>query len=100
MRILHRSGGHAEFVRRAAHHGIEPAVIAGPAIPPGAELADYYGASDVCVQASREEGLGFSPLEALACRVPIAAKLRLASEMELGFARPRTIRESREVVFK
>jgi glycosyltransferase involved in cell wall biosynthesis len=73
VRIVHRSGGYAEFVRRAAEHGIEPAVIAGPAIRPGPELADYYRASDVCVQASREEGLGFSPLEALACGVPVVA---------------------------
>jgi D-inositol-3-phosphate glycosyltransferase len=73
VRILHRSGGHAEFVRRASAHGLHDAVIAGPAIPPGPELANYYRASDVCVQASREEGLGFSPLEALACGVPVVA---------------------------
>jgi glycosyltransferase involved in cell wall biosynthesis len=73
VRILHRSGGHAEFVRRAHAHGVREAVIAGPAIPPGQVLADYYRASDVCVQASREEGLGFSPLEALACGVPVVA---------------------------
>jgi glycosyltransferase involved in cell wall biosynthesis len=73
VRILHRSGGHAEFVRRAGDHGVSDAVIAGPAIPPGSELADHYRASDLCVQASREEGLGFSPLEALACGVPVVA---------------------------
>ena len=73
VRILHRSGGHAAFVRRACEYGVQDAVSAGPAIPPGPELADYYRASDVCVQASREEGLGFSPLEALACRVPVVA---------------------------
>jgi glycosyltransferase involved in cell wall biosynthesis len=73
VRILHRSGGHAEFVRRASAQGLQDAVIAGPAIPPGPELADYYRACDMCVQASREEGLGFSPLEALACGVPVIA---------------------------
>ena len=73
VRLLHRSGGYEEFVRRAFRHGVHEAVIEGPAIPPGPELADYYRASDVCVQASREEGLGFSPLEALACGVPVVA---------------------------
>ena len=34
------------------------------------ELADYYRAADVLVQGSLEEGLGFSPLEALACETP------------------------------
>jgi hypothetical protein len=37
------------------------------------ELADYYRAADVLVQGSLEEGLGFSPLEALACEVPVVA---------------------------
>jgi len=32
-----------------------------------------YQASDICVQASREEGLGFSPIEAMACGVPAVA---------------------------
>jgi glycosyltransferase involved in cell wall biosynthesis len=73
VRILHRSGGHAELVRRARRHGVPDAVIAGPAIAPGPGLADHYRASDLCVQASREEGLGFSPLEALACGVPVVA---------------------------
>jgi glycosyltransferase involved in cell wall biosynthesis len=73
VRIVHRSGGHLEFSRRASEHGLLDAVIDGPALRPGAELAAYYQASDVCVQASREEGLGFSPLEALACGVPVVA---------------------------
>jgi glycosyltransferase involved in cell wall biosynthesis len=73
VRIVHRSGGHAEFSRRASEHGLRGAIIDGPALRPGAELAEYYQASDVCVQASREEGLGFSPLEALACGIPVVA---------------------------
>jgi glycosyltransferase involved in cell wall biosynthesis len=73
VRILHRSGGHVEFARRARDNGLQHAVIDGPALPPGPELADHYRASDVCVQASREEGLGFSPLESLACGVPVVA---------------------------
>src|SRR5690606_15682654 len=51
----------------------EHLVIARDAVAPFAELADYYRASDVCVQASHDEGLGFSPLEALACGVPVVA---------------------------
>lgn len=73
VRVLHRSGGHAEFVRRAAAAGLSDAIIAGDAVAPGAVLADHYRASDVCVQASREEGLGFSVLEALACGTPVVA---------------------------
>ena len=34
-------------------------------------MAEYYQASDLVIQASLEEGLGLSPLEALACEVPI-----------------------------
>ena len=37
------------------------------------ELADYMRAADVLVQGSLEEGLGLSPLEALACEVPVIA---------------------------
>ena len=37
------------------------------------ELADYMRAADVLVQGSLEEGLGLSPLEALACGVPVVA---------------------------
>jgi glycosyltransferase involved in cell wall biosynthesis len=73
VRILHRSGGHVEFARRASDHGLHGAVVSGPALPPGQELVEHYRASDVCVQASREEGLGFSPLESLACGVPVVA---------------------------
>jgi glycosyltransferase involved in cell wall biosynthesis len=71
--LLHLSGGHREFAALAATAGIAACVIARDAVAPFAELADYYRASDVCVQASREEGLGFSPLEALACGVPVVA---------------------------
>jgi glycosyltransferase involved in cell wall biosynthesis len=42
-------------------------------VDPRSTLADYYRACDLCVQASREEGLGFSPLEALACGIPVVA---------------------------
>lgn len=73
IRLLHLSGGHREFLGLADAIGVRDLVIAGDAVMPFTPLADYYRASDVCVQASREEGLGFSPLEALACGVPVVA---------------------------
>lgn len=73
VRLLHLSGGHAEFAALAVARGLGSHVICGDAVPPFEALADRYRASDVCVQASREEGLGFSPLEALACGIPVVA---------------------------
>jgi glycosyltransferase involved in cell wall biosynthesis len=73
VRVLHLSGGYRDFQGRARELGLETAVIAHDAVAPFAGLASWYQAADVCVQASREEGLGFSPLEALACEVPVVA---------------------------
>lgn len=71
--LLNRSGGHAELKTLADRLGIGHRVLTGDAVHPHNELPDFYRASDVCVQASRAEGLGFSPLEALACEVPVIA---------------------------
>ena len=73
VRLLHLSGGHRELMDLAREIGVEEHVIAGDAVAPFAGLADHYRAADVCVQSSREEGLGFSALEALACGVPVVA---------------------------
>jgi glycosyltransferase involved in cell wall biosynthesis len=73
LRLLHRSGGHRAFAEDARRFGVAGRVIATDAVHPHRGLADDYRASDLCVQASREEGLGFSPLEALACGVPVVA---------------------------
>ena len=73
VRIVHLSGGYQEFLKRATEQGLESAVVARDAVPPLTRLAEWYQAADVCVQASREEGLGFSVLEALACGTPVVA---------------------------
>jgi glycosyltransferase involved in cell wall biosynthesis len=71
--LLHRSGGFRDFIREAEKVGVAERVIATDAVHPHGELLLNYQASDLCVQASREEGLGFSALEAMACGVPLIA---------------------------
>lgn len=72
VRILHRSGGYNQFHARAAARGLDE-VIALDAVAPFDGLVACYQAADVCVQASHDEGLGFSVLESLACEVPVVA---------------------------
>ena len=71
--VLHRSGGHRDFAALASEVGVADQVIATDAVRPGEDLARDYQASDICVQASRAEGLGFSVLEAMACETPVVA---------------------------
>jgi glycosyltransferase involved in cell wall biosynthesis len=47
-------------------------------VHPITELADYMRAADALVQGSLEEGLGLSPLEALACEVPWSPPMSVA----------------------
>lgn len=71
--LLNASGGYESLIEAARRYGVEHRLIAMDAVHPHHQLPDLYRACDVCVQASREEGLGFSPLEALACGVPVVA---------------------------
>jgi len=73
VRVVNRSGGHEAFRAEAERMGVGDRVIVGDALHPHRELPLLYGACDVCVHASREEGLGFSPLEALACGAAVVA---------------------------
>ncbi len=89
--ILNLGGGYQDFVRLAYDLGFaesEKWVLGRPAAHPMTELADYYQTSDALAQASLEEGLGLSPLEALACGTPVVATAvgGLSSNLN-GFAR-------------
>lgn len=71
--VLNLAGGYKDFVDLAESLGMADApgaIIARPPAHPMQDLPDYYRASDCLAQGSLEEGLGMSPLEALACGVP------------------------------
>jgi glycosyltransferase involved in cell wall biosynthesis len=74
--LLNLGGGYLEFIALAKALGLPDVsrwVLGRPAAHPMHELADYYRAADALVQGSLAEGLGLSPLEALACEVPVVA---------------------------
>jgi glycosyltransferase involved in cell wall biosynthesis len=74
--VLNLGGGYLEFLSLAESLGLADAsrwVFGRPAAHPMHELADYYRAADALVQGSLAEGLGLSPLEALACELPVVA---------------------------
>lgn len=65
-------GAEYRQIEALARAGSVP-VVARDAVDPRRELPLFYRAADVVVQTSRMEGLGISPLEALACEVPVVA---------------------------
>ena len=71
--LLCLTGRHEKFLQLAREFNVAERVIVSDAVHPTRELPTYYQASDLCVQVSRAEGLGFSPLEALACGTPVVA---------------------------
>lgn len=73
IHLLHLSGGYRTFEKHAATFGLGDRTVARDAVHPREGLPSYYQSADLCIQASRAEGLGFSPLEALACEVPVVA---------------------------
>ena len=74
--VLNLSGGHREFLVLADTLGLVDGhdwVLSRPAVHPMEGLADFYRTADALAQGSLEEGLGLSPLEALACQTPVVA---------------------------
>jgi glycosyltransferase involved in cell wall biosynthesis len=74
--LLNLGGGFENFLALAERLGLTNApewVIGRPAVHPMKDLCEYFQAADVVVQSSLAEGLGISPLEALACGTPVVA---------------------------
>jgi glycosyltransferase involved in cell wall biosynthesis len=74
--IVNLSGGYRDFIKLAEElrlPGASQWVLGRPAAHPTIDVADYFRLADVVVQASLVEGLGLSPLEALACGTPVVA---------------------------
>ena len=89
--LVNLGGGYQQFLdlaRRLSLPDPERWVIGRPAVHPMRDLADYYRAVDLVAQASLAEGLGFSPLEALACGTPVVATSVGGMAVQLdGYAR-------------
>jgi glycosyltransferase involved in cell wall biosynthesis len=90
--LLHRSGGYKSFLADAETYGVGDRIIATDAVHPHRDLPADYQACDLCIQSSRQEGLGFSPLEALACETPVIASavggLRETIDASTGWSYP------------
>ncbi len=74
--IINLGGGYREFIELGRALGLpDPGewVLGRPAEHPMGGLERYFQAADVLLQCSLEEGLGMTPLEALACGTPAIA---------------------------
>ncbi len=74
--LLNLGGGYRDFLDVAASLGIADAqdwIVGRPAVHPMGDLCEYFQASDLVIQSSLAEGCGISPLEGLACGVPVVA---------------------------
>jgi glycosyltransferase involved in cell wall biosynthesis len=70
---INLGGGYRDFLDLAKSMFGESAadwVLGRPAAHPMTDLPEYYQASDCLAQGSLAEGLGISPMEALACGIP------------------------------
>jgi glycosyltransferase involved in cell wall biosynthesis len=71
--VINLGGGYRDFLnlaRQLVGTEADNWVIGRPAAHPMIDLPEYYQASDCLAQGSLAEGLGLSPLEALACGIP------------------------------
>jgi glycosyltransferase involved in cell wall biosynthesis len=72
--VLNLGGGYRDFLDLTGKLGLsgsERWALGRPPAHPMTELADYYRTADVVAQASLDEGAGLTPLEALACGIPV-----------------------------
>lgn len=74
--LMNLGGGHEKIRKLALSMGLSDVdkwLVTRPAAHPMEDLPRYYQLSDLVIQASLEEGLGLSPLEGLACGIPVIA---------------------------
>lgn len=74
--LLNLSGGYEKMTALAKELGLKESeawLQTRPPAHPMKDLPEFYQLSDLVVQASREEGLGISPLEGMACGKPVIA---------------------------
>ena len=62
----------AQLERRVVDEGVAAQVLFLPEVP-AHEVANWYAALDLYVAPQRWEGFGLTPLEAMACGVPVVA---------------------------
>jgi len=71
--VINLGGGYRDFLglaKRMFGEGAADWVLGAPAVHPMVDLPEYYQAADCLAQGSLAEGLGLSPMEALACGIP------------------------------